>query len=62
LSQSRRNQAQGLLDYTNDVRCMLNDKYLLAQIRLARLYARKASDALDTIQAMPVLQAALLNI
>jgi len=50
LDQSKRDHAQSLLDHAKDVRHTLNNKYLLARIKPARLYTRKASEALNTIK------------
>jgi len=61
LDQPRRNQARGLVDYANDVKHILNQKNLLKQIKPARLYSRKASEALEAIRVMSVPRAVFLN-
>jgi len=55
LDQPRRNQAWGLVDHANDVKHILNNKHFLTRMKPARLYARRASEALETIKAMLIL-------
>jgi len=54
-SLEKRVYAQSLLDYANDIRHTLNNKYLLARIEPARLFAKRASEARYAIEAMLVL-------
>lgn len=49
LSQPRRDLAQGLLDCATDYKENLGEKSLLKRIKQARLYAKKAREALDAI-------------
>jgi len=54
LSRSKRVKAEDLLEHTEDLRQVLQEKHLLARTKLARQYDRKAVEALHTIQGMLV--------
>lgn len=52
LSPSNREVAESLLAYTDEVGLLLNRKRLLARLRLARQYERKAGEVLHKIESM----------